>query len=608
MIVDARRLAPGTELAAEVCVVGAGPVGLAVAEALAAGGVDVVLLDSGGPEHDPAADELGEPAAIEFGTVRRLGHTRRIGGNAHAWQVRTGVTERGVRMMPLSGAELEEWPGRASAWPVAPDELARYLDRACAWLGLPPGPFDLAPWTTEAEREHLLDDGVVRSAAFLFANGGALAERAAPSLQASAVRCYHHATAAEVLTDPAGTRATGVRAVSAPGRELVVTARTVVVAAGAMATTQLLLSSDAVHTGGLGNAYDQLGRCFMDHPLLAGGFIRPARPGDVALRVPYDMRLVRGVPVMGHLALTDDTLRSGLPALSMLLFPRTEEHVTARPLTPRQQQAVSAALEIREAVIRRQRPRPRTLARAIIGLDGVAVRLVRSQRHPRASLGRGGWSAGDPSRFTRIEVIHQAEQAPHPDNRITLSDARDRLGLRRIEVHWRWREEDAEAVVRAQEVYREALARAGWGTYEPARADGGPVVESSSSHHFMGTTRMSATPREGVVDPDGAVHGVPNLFVASTSTFPRGGYANVTLTAIALGLRIADRILARRRPAVVGPAAEPAPRSATSGLAKAAAAAALAAGAFAVPGEVIPNEPPAPEPAREAAKEGREDA
>ena len=52
----------------------------------------------------------------------------------------------------------------------------------------------------------------------------------------------------------------------------------------------------------------------------------------------------------------------------------------------------------------------------------------------------------------------------------------------------------------------------------------------------------SADPRHGVVDAACAVHGVPNLFVASSSVFPRGGYANVTLTALALGLRVADRV------------------------------------------------------------------
>lgn len=609
MIVDGRRLAPGTELTGQVCVVGAGPVGLAVVESLAAAGLDVVLLDSGGPEHDEQSDDLGEAAEIAFGTVTRLGHTRRLGGNAHAWQIRTGPTHRGVRLLPLAGVDLEAWPGDpASAWPLPAEELAGAVARAQAWFGLPVGPVDLAAWLDAGDAPaDLLDDDLVRSAAFLFADGGALAARAVPTLEASSVRCYHHATALEVLTDELGGRATGVRFATAPGREGTVRAETVVVAAGGLATTQLLLASDRVHPGGLGNDHDQLGRHFMDHLLLDGGRLWPAAPGDVARRAPYDLRVVDGVPVMGHLALTDDAVRErGLAGLSMLLFPRADAHAHERPLTDRQQDGVFAAFAIREALLRRQRPERGAVGRALRGLDGVAARVLQGARRPRSSLGRGGWSLGDTSGLTYFDVICQAEQAPHADNRVTLTDVRDRLGQRRIRVDWRWHDEDVVAVRRAQDVYAASLARAGWGRYEPALADGRPVVESSSSHHFMGTTRMSARPADGVVDPDCAVHGVPNLYVASSAVFPRGGYANVTLTAVALGLRVADRVVSAHAGTTitgtfvldetVGDRGATEDRGDTrtpllTGLAQAVATAAVVAGAMAAPSEIPPPEP-----------------
>ena len=608
MIVDARQLPDRAELVGQVCVVGAGPVGLAVVESLAAAGLDVVLLDSGGPEHDAQADDLGEPAEISFGTVTRLGHTRRLGGNSHAWQIRTGPTHRGVRLLPLAGVDLEAWPGDpASAWPIPAHELAAALVRAQEWFRLPAGPADLAAWLDAGDDPaDLLDDGTVRSAAFLFADGGALAARATPTLEASRVRCYHHATALEVLTDDVGGRATGVRFATAPGREGTVRAATVVVASGGLGSTQLLLASDRVHPGGLGNRHDQLGRYFMDHLLLDGGRLWPAAPGDIARRAPFDLRVVGGVPVMGHLALTDAAVREqGLAGLSMLLFPRAQAHAHERALSARQQDGVYAAFAIREALLRRHRPERGAVGRALRGLDGVAARAVAGARHPRSSLGRGGWSLGDTSHLTYFDVIHQAEQAPHADNRITLTDVRDPLGQRRVRVDWRWHEEDVAAVRRSQDAFAAALARAGWGRFEPALVDGRPVVDSSSSHHFMGTTRMSARPTEGVVDPGGAVHGVPNLYVASSSTFPRGGYANVTLTAVALGLRVADQVATAHAGTTItgtfvpdGSAGDPgatadqgdARSPLLTGLAQAVAAAAMVAGAMAAPAEVPPPE------------------
>ena len=53
---------------------------------------------------------------------------------------------------------------------------------------------------------------------------------------------------------------------------------------------------------------------------------------------------------------------------------------------------------------------------------------------------------------------------------------------------------------------------------------------------------MHADPRHGVVDADGRVHGTHNLFIAGASVFPTAGFANPTLTIVALALRLADHL------------------------------------------------------------------
>ncbi len=58
----------------------------------------------------------------------------------------------------------------------------------------------------------------------------------------------------------------------------------------------------------------------------------------------------------------------------------------------------------------------------------------------------------------------------------------------------------------------------------------------------MGTTRMGHDPSTSVVDRDGRVHGMANLYVAGSSVFPAAGYANPTLTIVALALRLADHL------------------------------------------------------------------
>src|SRR5690606_31333326 len=104
------------------------------------------------------------------------------------------------------------------------------------------------------------------------------------------------------------------------------------------------------------------------------------------------------------------------------------------------------------------------------------------------------------------------------------------------------------------------MARLGLGKVEaadwltdPSRrwvTDGLISTHPIGGYHHMGTTRMAEDPAKGVTDGHGRVHGLANLHIVGSSLFPTSGWANPTLTIVALALRTADR-LARR-------AAEPA--------------------------------------------------
>ena len=56
----------------------------------------------------------------------------------------------------------------------------------------------------------------------------------------------------------------------------------------------------------------------------------------------------------------------------------------------------------------------------------------------------------------------------------------------------------------------------------------------------MGTTRMGNNLKYSVTDPNLKVHGINNLYIAGSSTFPTSGVSNPTLTLIALSIRLAD--------------------------------------------------------------------
>lgn len=135
-------------------------------------------------------------------------------------------------------------------------------------------------------------------------------------------------------------------------------------------------------------------------------------------------------------------------------------------------------------------------------------------------------------------VTLNLEQAPDRENRVTLATRRDRFGLALPRLAWRWTSVDESSRVRVRALVREALEGARFGQVETLEQPS----PDPNAHHHAGTTRMSSHPADGVVDANCRVHGTDNLFVAGASVFPTAGFANPTLTILALSLRLAERL------------------------------------------------------------------
>jgi choline dehydrogenase-like flavoprotein len=148
-------------------------------------------------------------------------------------------------------------------------------------------------------------------------------------------------------------------------------------------------------------------------------------------------------------------------------------------------------------------------------------------------------------RFHKIPVFllnHMAEQAPNPSSRVTLGQERDALGQNRVQLDWHLSPIDIKSMIRAQGIIDEELRHAGLGRLRIELEDETPPGDLHGGWHHMGTTRMHVDPQKGVVDENCKVHGISNLFIAGSSVFPTGGYANPVLTIVALAIRLADHI------------------------------------------------------------------
>jgi choline dehydrogenase-like flavoprotein len=282
-----------------------------------------------------------------------------------------------------------------------------------------------------------------------------------------------------------------------------VQARIFVLAAGAIENARVLLASGEI--GGVipGNRYEWVGRCFMEHPRDHALTLVPRSPELFREAAFYDAHHAPdGTIIGGRLALRESVIQNArLPNASVTLLPQETTTAGGIPLL---------------------------------------TRLLR--RCPR--LGALGWRGGygwsrvaDPARrFEAFRLIVNLEQHPNPDNRVVLGTGRDALGVPRTELHWRWRAEEQKDLERLRGVIVAALEGGRLGTVKVA-AGLGP---DPHAHHHAGTTRMHADPRQGVVDPDARVHGTDNLYITGASVFPTAGFANPTLTIVAMALRLAD--------------------------------------------------------------------
>jgi choline dehydrogenase-like flavoprotein len=169
-------------------------------------------------------------------------------------------------------------------------------------------------------------------------------------------------------------------------------------------------------------------------------------------------------------------------------------------------------------------------------LDGVTNLAYRRLLSTKADL----FEQDEVRAGLRLDLV--TETSPDPDSRITLTEDRDLFGQNRIAVDWRVADADLQTAVRAVELAALEFGRLGLGRARGELLEDGSVWPEhvESGKHHCGTARMSDDPKAGVVDANCRVHGLANLYVAGSAVFPTIGYANPTLTIVALSLRLAD--------------------------------------------------------------------
>lgn len=515
MLRSLEEAAPTKPLQADVIVVGAGLAGLLLADALATRRLHVLVLESG--------DQTQETETHPLNSVEQQGD-RYMGAEHGRFRCLGGTSTRwGGALLPYLPEDLDPHPcGWHEGWGIDPAALDDTLSDAEAAFDVVQGHYDGAP---DGHGADLLPGFVPRQPKWPSFRNRSTANLFAQRIHRDPnVQIWTNATVTEIDLGVGGVE--GVTAQARSGKHLQARAPTVVLAAGAIETTRLLLLLNRAHDNRLFPAGSPLGLGFHDH-----------LSAPIADLVDIDRRQI--ARMFGF-----RFVKGGMRNLRFELSPaaRTEGGLPAAFLHVAFTRDPECGFEglrgLFQAAQRRQMPRISDLRRIVSDLPWFARavwwRMVEKRVFPPSGSG--------------FEVHLVTEQAPDPTHRITLAEATaDPFGLPWAQIAWRvteadlarfrsmaalaadrWRSgslADHARIVPRSEVDIDKTLRSGGGIYHPA-----------------GTTRIGPTAETGVVDTGLNVHGVPGLRALATSVFPTVGGSSPSLALVQLALRMAGEI------------------------------------------------------------------
>lgn len=470
----------------DACVIGSGPAGITLARRLAARGFSVGLFEGGGFDMTPESQDLYK------GTIGAQPYFPLDGARLRYFGGTSNHWGGWTRLLdPHDFEEREDNP--LSGWPIAKADLDPYAAEADQILDLP---VDFDP----PDMFHGRAAGLTATY-FRFSNPTTrFGQKYRGELQASkAIEVFLNANLVDLRLDDS--RRTVTEAVFRSHRRpdrFSVRAKFFAVCLGGMENPRFLLNANSQIGAGIGNENDLVGRFFLEHPHVP--------VGHVVTREPVTFMLVYS-PTPAFMR-EHRILNFGLRIGNFSIAPEGE--IFTGPFVP--QPACEVSFD--------------TLLQAEMNGEKPAC----------------------PAHVCSAFIA--CEQALNPDSRVRLTNERDRLGLRKIELDWNLSDIDFRTIRTAAVEAGRLMAKHDVGRMQIVDwllAEGNnPTLDQlwGGSHH-MGTTRMSDDPKTGVVDRNQKIHSIDNLYIGGSSVFATSGHSNPTYTIVQLTLRLGDHLAAR---------------------------------------------------------------
>ena len=510
------------ERRAEICVVGAGVAGLFLAHLLRVYGLRVAVLEAGGMASLPVRDYGVE--CLQVGTPYRgaeAGRNFGLGGTSATW---------GGQLIRPSQSDTEERSEvHGASWPIRSAELDRFYERVRRDLRLPG-----SANRTESEicREQFLElqglgsDFTLRLSEWLPFGARNFAQLFRGEMEGkSRLEVWVNASVVALQSNGDSRRISQVVARSARGRTLVVEAGFVVICAGALESTRLLLEYDEASRGTITRDGAPLGRYFADHLSTTGGTFRC---------LDWNRYNKATAPVFARGAMRTPRLELSRAAQERYQLPSAFGHFTFVTHGDTGFDVARAWLRKRQGKDEKLAKRYKLMGRVI--KDFCALAYWRWYH-------RQLWISRRADLLLQVDV----EQIPNWGSRVFLGEKRDALGRKLLVIDWRIRPDDVRVVSKVGELLGKAWRSASLQQVAELRPTSPRNLESIESlydvYHPTGTLRMGLKPDVSVVDPNLRLWAANNVYVSSTAVLPTTGSANPTFAQLALTARLADHLV-----------------------------------------------------------------
>jgi hypothetical protein len=516
MLVNQSDVAEAGTKPFDVVIVGAGVVGVFCAVQLERRGLRVALIEGGDVTPDTLSNaRYTEIAGRPHSTVDS-GRSMGLGGTGLLW---------GGQLSEFSAADIA---GDKGFWPISYAELRALYDRVYAALGLPPRMDNTTARALFGGDEGIVGD-VERIFSYWLPNPNLAGVFRETICRSRALAVFTRCKAVGLNFDESG-RARRVRVLTHFGPSAIA-ADEIVISGGVVESARLALAArrdencpwrDNAHIGG----------AFQDH--IGGEFGRVIVKDERLFRDRFETGFNQNTKYMPKLRFVGTGERPGT-TLSVCAFPSFRssigEHIANIKSLLKAFRTGSSYNNWRQL--------PASGMKIGVAFFPLIQRYIRKRR-VFAMMDQG------------VDLAFQCEQIPRPDSRISLADRPDAAdGLPPVVVDWRTGSHEPTFLHASALRFGYYLDRTNCAELiiNQALLDDPPAFVSSlrDTAHPAGGLCMSRDPTSGATDLNARIWGSPNVYAAGASALATSGEANITLTALALALRLTDRLAAARR-------------------------------------------------------------